>query len=487
MKYFTGLILLILLTSCNQRSKKVVIRGIIYKPNTNYLLIISKNDTDTISIDNNNSFFLEMEIENPGYLTVADGKDKFTVFVANGYELFISKDNRESPGNIEFSGTGDDASNYLRMSSLLSSEINSRERELISMNETDFVFFMDSVRSYKDSVISTFVIKNEADHRFYKLEKSRILFEWALHMIQYQSGHMYHTNSEDFEVSANFYDFINEVPTSEYDFMELPEYVNLINIMVRRAAYKAYRNSSRYDIEYGYYYAKLNSIDSIISDSKIKKDLAYETVISLLKRKGPEGLDSMLSIYTGKYCNDGKSSEVELLVEKWNRISKGTKAPDFTNSDSTGRSYSLSDFRGNYIYIDVWASWCHPCVSKLESMKKLVNEYSDKNIVFLSVSVNTDHDEWKDMIIGKNLNWLQLISEDGWNTGIVNDYLIKSIPRYILIDPDGNIVSSRAPGPDLIGKKVFSNLWSKEIITDYNRSINYSGFAISYGLTWIPI
>lgn len=140
---------------------------------------------------------------------------------------------------------------------------------------------------------------------------------------------------------------------------------------------------------------------------------------------------------------------------------------DYTNVD--GSTTSLEDLKGKYVYIDVWATWCGPCKAEIPSLKALEKEYHDKNITFVSLSVDDDRthggswdkakEDWKTMVTDKELGGIQIMAPEGWKSQFVQDYKINGIPRFILIDPAGNVVDPSAPRPsDAKIKEVFNTL-----------------------------
>ena len=141
----------------------------------------------------------------------------------------------------------------------------------------------------------------------------------------------------------------------------------------------------------------------------------------------------------------------------------GKPSPIFENYENyNGGAMSLSDLKGKYVYIDVWATWCGPCKREIPFLKEIEHKYSDKNIAFVSISVDdgrgyrksspeealaASKEGWKKMITEKEMGGIQLFSDEGWKSKFVQDYKINGIPRFILIDPDGNVVSADAPRP----------------------------------------
>ncbi len=127
----------------------------------------------------------------------------------------------------------------------------------------------------------------------------------------------------------------------------------------------------------------------------------------------------------------------------------GSISPTFEYDNYKGGKTKLEDFRGKYVYIDVWATWCAPCRAEIPFLKKLEEKYHQKNIVFVSLSIDQikDVEKWKKLISDKELGGVQVFADKDWNSQFVKDYNITGIPRFILIDPNGKIVKADAPRP----------------------------------------
>ena len=149
-----------------------------------------------------------------------------------------------------------------------------------------------------------------------------------------------------------------------------------------------------------------------------------------------------------------------LKVRKLN----GAKSPDFNFENHKGGKTKLDDFKGKYVYVDVWATWCGPCRAEIPHLKKLEEHYHDKkNVVFVSISVDKakDHEKWKNFVDDKELGGVQLFADNDWNSEFVKGYQINGIPRFIIIGPDGNIVNADAPRPS-----------SADIYTTFDKLLN---------------
>lgn len=205
---------------------------------------------------------------------------------------------------------------------------------------------------------------------------------------------------------------------------------------------------------------EFNSIDSKLNDFYNSNTQVDTSITNKLK----SSIKPMLGSYKN-YLEQGIALKTELP--------KGSVSPTFENYENyKGGTTSLADLKGKYVYVDVWATWCGPCIAEIPSLKKLEKEYHGKNIEFVSLSVDDGRsykaetkeaaaalakDGWKKMIAEKELGGIQIIAPEGWLSKFVQDYKIRGIPRFILIDPNGNIISPDAPRPSSNSiKKLFA-------------------------------
>ncbi len=127
----------------------------------------------------------------------------------------------------------------------------------------------------------------------------------------------------------------------------------------------------------------------------------------------------------------------------------GATAPNFTLKDVNGNPVSLSSFRGKYVLIDFWASWCGPCRMENPNVVAAYKEYSDENFTILGVSLDREKDSWIDAIQQDKLTWTQVSDLKGWNSAAARLYHVNGIPANFLIDPSGKIIGKNLRGPAL--------------------------------------
>lgn len=127
----------------------------------------------------------------------------------------------------------------------------------------------------------------------------------------------------------------------------------------------------------------------------------------------------------------------------------GSVALDFTQIDPSGNPVSLVQFRGKYVLIDFWASWCGPCRRENHFLAKTFNKYKDKNFTVLGVSLDEDKSDWLKAIKKDALHWTQVSDLKGWGNEVAVKYRVTSIPQNLLIGPDGKILAKNLRGDDL--------------------------------------
>lgn len=127
-------------------------------------------------------------------------------------------------------------------------------------------------------------------------------------------------------------------------------------------------------------------------------------------------------------------------------LKKRDACPEFVFKDTEGKEVLLEQFKGKYVVVDVWASWCYPCKQEFPNLKKLEEKYKDKNIVFVSISCDAQERRWKN-----ELGFLhEKLALQWWiagNEAFMKAFEIAAIPRVILLDKKGRVVDLKLPKP----------------------------------------
>ena len=191
--------------------------------------------------------------------------------------------------------------------------------------------------------------------------------------------------------------------------------------------------------------------------AKIGDLRAYNSSISI------KDVDSMIVDQVekdNKRYIDYLEKNYEMKYAMLMKFAKGKPSPKFVDYENyAGGTTSLDDLKGKYVYIDVWATWCGPCKQQIPYLQQIEHEYKDKNIAFVSISTDRQnkYDAWRRMIEERQMSGIQLFA--GTDYSFQQEYQISSIPRFLLIDPEGNIVNADAPRPsDPRLKELFDSL-----------------------------
>lgn len=160
-----------------------------------------------------------------------------------------------------------------------------------------------------------------------------------------------------------------------------------------------------------------------------------------------------LQMLMGSLTDNVKRSRFWQLAENTIRMTAataiGSEAPAFTLTDVSGKAVSLASFRGRYVLVDFWASWCGPCRAENPNVVKAYRKYRDKNFTVLGVSLDNSKKSWINAIRQDGLSWTQVSDLQGWNNSVAKLYHVNSIPSNFLIDPSGKIIAKNLRGSAL--------------------------------------
>ncbi|MBP1676136.1 MAG: alkyl hydroperoxide reductase/Thiol specific antioxidant/Mal allergen [Bacteroidetes bacterium] len=224
-----------------------------------------------------------------------------------------------------------------------------------------------------------------------------------------------------------------------------------------RTASKEKQQSEAFEAEIDKKYeaalAEINKIQTEFIKTNPNSIISLDVIKSLIG-SGPVDVQVIEPLFNGlsqsvQNSESGVAFAAELNKNK--KIAIGAIAPDFAQTDVQGKMVKLSDFKGKYVLIDFWASWCGPCRRENPNVVKAFNQYKDKNFTILGVSLDAEKqkDAWIKAIADDQLTWTQVSDLKGWDNEVGKLYMVRSIPQNFLIDPNGKIVARNLRGEDL--------------------------------------
>jgi peroxiredoxin len=176
---------------------------------------------------------------------------------------------------------------------------------------------------------------------------------------------------------------------------------------------------------------------------------SFEKSLNSLAQKFPA--DPSITAIKSQYENFRKQSE-DLEKERQAKSLVGKQAPELSLPDVNGKEVALSSFRGKYVLVDFWASWCRPCRDENPNVVEAYNKFKNKNFTILGVSLDRKKEDWLQAIKDDQLNWTQVSDLAFWNSKAVSTFNFDGIPFNVLIDPQGKVIAESLRGEELQAK-----------------------------------
>ena len=278
---------------------------------------------------------------------------------------------------------------------------------------------------------------------FEEIEKGRIRYSYATQLLMYPLGHRFMAQDMDYQPDQKYYDVLDTYVVADDLLADLDQYREFI----AEAAHVLDADNRDETAAYPRAVAQMRFIADRFEAGKTRDVLLHRLANAYVTRFGIEDIQDMENIYRTYVQDPFLVAKYDAAREKWNLASVGKPSPDFKGVDVDGKEYTLADFRGKYVYIDVWATWCGPCRQEIPYLKKLDEDYKDAQIVFLSLSVDQDKAKWEKMVKEQSMRGVQL--HIGQNSSFQQAYKIEGIPHFILLDREGRIIDKKMSRPSM--------------------------------------
>lgn len=438
-KIVMALLLLMSVCSCKKDDPKndyIILKGKILNANQGEILIESLSGfSRKIKINSAGDFTDTLKVA-AGVYQIQIENNTTPVYLKKGGRIQCKIDLKNNHSPFVFSGDYADLNNYYTQKT-------SKENTFWSSTNITFALeeqaFENNLKGYQNDLEKKIAALDDTPQEIKVKELRSVNYDRLSRKFYYQNSHGQYVENSNYKTSEKFNKELDEIDLSNQDdYLYSSSYRDLVfNIVYFKAL--QLREKETTPVE-----AALLIVISTIDNKIIQEELYY-----LVLKKFPSYkpvLDSFLSLSKNKTRNE----EVKESYKIYSRLSTGSPSPIFENYENhNGKKTSLADFKGKYVYIDIWATWCSPCRAEIPFLKKIEKEYQGKNIVFVSISVDEqkNKDKWRSMVKKENLSGVQLITDNAYDTKFIKDYVIKGIPRFILLDTNGHIISSEAESP----------------------------------------
>ncbi len=272
---------------------------------------------------------------------------------------------------------------------------------------------------------------------FCEIEAKRLPYYVYQALPVYPYYHRRIARDTTYQPSTLYWTKLKEITEFDGDLLNMEDYQSFLLDAVRELSLKTYPELKGI--------RRLTSyIESEIKDERIAEFLVFRSVYGYVKKNRMQDAEPYLEAFQKYVANKVYKQQFDLLRQEVNRLEVGALSPNFNATDFQGRKVSLENFRGKYVYIDIWATWCAPCRKELPYLEKLQDKYHGKNICFVSLSCDTNRKVWEQKVVTGKLKGIQLhLTDDSF----MKKYMIQGIPRFILLDPQGRIISAEMSRP----------------------------------------
>ena len=397
-------------------------------------------------IDSLGHFSARVKVGMDGYYFFKIGRPYATVRFKKGHNVHVDIDADDFYKSRSYSGELKIENNYSVAKSNLRSKFVGDPKDYFVVPLDEFLLKIEKTR---DAVFEL-LEKSNLSLEDKIIEKRIIEYDYLQSYNNYQKFYSYHK-----KVKANlpddYYDPVINMDTDDDEiFRHSRAYRNLI--------VENFRHSSKRELALD---STLTIIDFVKNKiSNIKSIDIREQFSSMLIRQMKESnpnLDDDYKRIMSLLLTDRMKEKLTQRHKTAKESTSGAQAIDFNYENFNGGRTTLKDLSGKLLYIDVWATWCGPCIKEMPALKELVAHYAGKEIEFVSISIDhqSDYKKWRKMVPEKNVGGIHLYDNEGLNSSFMKAFSVGLIPRFMMIDREGKIITAHAPRPSDKGVKDF--------------------------------
>lgn len=399
-------------------------------------------------ITEDGGFAFELDIYEPILVTIVYSRNKTFLYLEPNDTLFINCDAQNFPFSVAFSGPAAD-NNQMVQSYFQQYPREMNPFKMVQYRQGNFWFANNpQMEEWMNQwAPPTFVQqmdnrRKEAEQfllnkrrRFSGLSENCWMFleaeleyDYAYHRLLY--GHVY---KNKYQIGDSYFDFLSQTPTQHrqtgnYWYRQfLLAYVSHLATKEGGAANQSY--SRQYDLAQEHFHDRALSF------------LQSEYIVrGFLSKKAEEVLPKYESFSrTNPYIQ--YEEKVINAYRKAMKYAEGALAPDIILTDRNGQSKSLSSFRGQVVYLNFWASWCKPCLRKMELMKPMQAELEEQGVVFFNVSLDRSTEAWTDVLDERELQGVHVLAETDQSNQLMRNYNVQVLPQYYILNKSGQFAA----------------------------------------------
>ncbi len=438
------------------KSIPVVVKGTVNNPQGRTMSIaiyanpLTNPFTYTDTLDANNQFRIAFDLGIPIPVQLVHGRgSSVPLYLEPGDSLVITANGQNYGGDMIFEGKGVNHQHYLRdfdRSFLLRGITYNNPQQVRMLGFEPYRKFADSLRTVQLQFLSDYAKKVTLSGTFKELAKINIDYPWGAALLNFPNDHARFNAQQTIEIPVNFNTFLSEMKFLDDNAMLIQPYVQFIDAYFNTTfSQQVIGQNPNYNLD-NYYTDQYE-----FAQKSIKGKAMYYVMAKAFNDGCNNGrLEKIFTKYEEfmTACPYPEYKEVVDFMYKNNKyLAAGSPAPAFTLESIEGTQVSLSDFKGKVVYLDFWATWCGPCKQQLPHGKKLKAQFEGKDVVFLYISTDKERSQWENFVKKEQLPGVHLIAQGAAAQTIGQQYQVRGIPKYFIIDRNGKIANSKPRRP----------------------------------------
>lgn len=484
-RLFTLLVFLAMISSCQVPKSEIVVSGQIVGLSDTTLQFsgtplewLAEDTTLPVTVDAEGFFRFEldsMDIPLKGFLSfgkvprtyrftvqTVEGKDSSMqvpsvdfrmvyLYLEPGDKLEMQVDVQNIPGSLHFNGTGSVNNRFLNQEAWRFDDYKHRYLgNYYWITNYDPDGYKDQVRDLlekKQQFLNGFSDSVEFSSVLEAYYRANIHADYYRRMIHFPSAHAGFNQDQPPVLPDDYYDYLDEIEIEDEIGNKGAGYLSFLQLV--------------FQIRFDYLQppgSRIPDPGSRESESGNRKSLYAFILEQLPGERGYQLLGYMLGRDFNRELYDYFDSDcpypelAKRVHEHFGHLEAmlpGRPAPDFTMEDVNGNRISLDDFRGQYVFLDFWATWCKPCIKQFPALERIQEEMIGKPIVFIGISIDKaeDKETWRQFVKDHGLKGIQVWADQDTHQRLSGALNMRTIPRFVLIDPDGYLVDADAPRP----------------------------------------
>ncbi len=427
--------------------------GEIENPATDYVILKFTDHSDTLQLDSGR-FSAEIPMKELTYFTLSFQDGYFPLVGAPAQELSVNFNYQLLDAVPEMTGTMVAENEYLNKKDLFEAQTNEHLRELIGSSTVDFIESVKEIESEKNnlvaelkqaagSVFSAAFVDREQDKN--QVDKQFLMLQFQLYYPYYHEG--------SFSGDTAFDMLLGDVNYAQPELLDYRKYPDLIK-------YKLEADMNLGKDENPEFEKMKSAIEEKVKSTPIREHLLTDIYMDEIEYNSVDNVYDEAVAFAASLSDSTIQADMQASLAKWEKLLKGKPAPVIVGEDKDGNPVSTADLAGKVVYVDFWATWCGPCRREIPFMEEMIKANTREDLVYLSVSVDQDKGAWDKWMAEKETHGLQWY---GSNDVLREAYNINGIPRYIIINKDGNIYTANAARPSGKAGEVLADLLGEEV------------------------